>query len=453
LRSEVEFSLSILRELKQAHNAKARHDDPVEWLDAETGFKAWPYEAEILSDHTLRLRVVRKSRQIGITTTIAHEAIWKAYTIPERLVLLVSPSDRQSKIVMTRIQAVVNSNPRLHERVTRKNTSELWLDNKSAILSLPNNPDRLRGFSATDIYLDEAAHFLNDEPVMAAIKPMLIATKGRFTVISTPFGKRGLFWDQYRLATDQKGLEPDVKAYDLYPSTISPLISEEDMERERLNLTEMEFRQEYLGEFIEEVDVYYPLDLIKPCVDPTLKLLERGDPAKTYIMGVDFAKQRDETVVIILGREAKNRTLVIQHLAAWSHMDYSDQIGRIGELNKRFKIGSCAADQTGVGEAVIEDLKRVVPNAKGIVFSVTSKTEMAAGLRTLFEQRRIRLPNEKKLIMQINALRYQVSKAGNLLFESSEKEGVHDDYLWALALACNAARETPLVVKDLFDED
>jgi phage FluMu gp28-like protein len=169
-------------------------------------------------------------------------------------------------------------------------------------------------------------------------------------------------------------------------------------------------------------------------------------------MGVDFAKQRDETVVIILGR-AKNRTLVIRNIAAWSHMDYSDQIGHIAELSRRFKIELCAADQTGVGEAVIEDLKRVVPNAKGIVFSVTSKTEMAAGLRTLFEQRRIRLPNDKKLVMQINALRYQVSKAGNLLFESSEKEGVHDDYLWALALACYAARETPLVVKDLFDED
>jgi hypothetical protein len=55
-------------------------------------------------------------------------------------------------------------------------------------------------------------------------------------VISTPFGKRGLFWDQYRLATDQQGVNSDVKVYGLYPSTINPLISEEDMERERLNL-------------------------------------------------------------------------------------------------------------------------------------------------------------------------------------------------------------------------
>lgn len=206
-----------------------------------------------------------------------------------------------------------------------------------------------------------------------------------------------------------------------------------------------------MGEFIEEVDVCYPLDLIKPCVDRTLELLEHGDPAKAYVMGVDFAKQRDETVVIILER-AKDGTLVIRHIAAWSHMDYSDQIGGIGELAKRFKTESGAADQTGVGEAIIEDLKRVVPNAKGVVFSVTTKTEMAAGLRALFEQKRIRLPNDKKLIMQVNSLRYQVSRTRNLLFEPSEKEGVHDDYLWALALACHAARETPLVVKDLFGD-
>jgi hypothetical protein len=126
----------------------------VSWLERETGFKAWPYEADILDGCSLSLRVIRKSRQIGITTTIAHEAIWKAYTTPDRVILIVSPSDRQSKIVMTRIEAIVDMKPRLYERVVKKNTSELTLDNRSKILSLPNNPDRLRGFSATDIYLD-----------------------------------------------------------------------------------------------------------------------------------------------------------------------------------------------------------------------------------------------------------------------------------------------------------
>lgn len=52
--------------------------------------------------------------------------------------------------------------------------------------------------------------------------------------------------------------------------------------------------------------------------------------------------------------------------------------------------------------------------------------------------------------MQINGLRYQVTKAGNLIFESPEKERLHDDYLWALALAVYRAREPPAVIQPLF---
>ena len=108
------------------------------------------------------------------------------------------------------------------------------------------------------------------------------------------------------------------------------------------------------------------------------------------------------------------------------------------------------AGRREVGVNLVEDLKRVVPNCQGVIFSIQTKTDMAAGLRALFEQKRIRIPNDKKLIMQINSLRYQVSKTGNLLFESPEKERVHNDYLWALALACYAGREEPLIVQDLF---
>jgi phage FluMu gp28-like protein len=216
-------------DLKKIYNAL----DPLDWLEANTGFHPFMYEAEILEDHSLRLRVIRKSRQIGITTTICHESVWKACTSNDRLILIVSPSDRQSKEPMRRIQILVKANPKLTAMIVSQNKSEIDFNNGSRIISLPNNPDRLRVYAANDIYLDEAAHFLNDEPVMAAIRPMLIATKGTFTIISTPFGKRGLFWTQYKIATDLKGVDETVKAYDLYPSTISPIITQEDLDRER----------------------------------------------------------------------------------------------------------------------------------------------------------------------------------------------------------------------------
>ena len=412
--------------------------DPVAWLKANTAFNPWLYETELLRDNRLRTRVVRKSRQVGITTTIAHEAVWKAFT-SKRIILIVSPSQRQSGIVMSIIQAIVSSNSRLAELVSVRNKSQMQLKNGSVIAATPNNPDRIRGYTANDIYLDEAAHFLNDEPVMRAIKPMIIATQGTITIISTPFGKRGLFWDQYKIATNQQATTDDVKAYDLCPSTISPLITKERLEQERLNLTDLEFRQEYLGEFIEQVDTYLPLDLITPCVDSTLVLQDVGEPGKEYVVGIDFAKQRDETVVILAELE-KGGCLIVRHISAWTGMEYGKQVGRIVQLSKTFKIISGAADQTGVGEAVLEDLRRIIPQVEGITFTAASKLDLASSLHAFLEHKRITFPNNRRLIMQLNGLRYQVSKAGNLLFESPEKDRIHDDYLWSLALVCHAAK-------------
>jgi len=62
------------------------------------------------------------------------------------------------------------------------------------------------------------------------------------------------------------------------------------------------------------------------------------------------------------------------------------------------------------------------------------KLELASGLRVLLEQKKLKIPNNKKLIMQLNGLHYQVSKTGNMVFESPEKDKLHDDYLWALVL-------------------
>ena len=409
---------------------------------------AWTYEAEILRDNALSLRVIRKSRQIGITTTIAHEAVWKAYTTPNRVILIVSPSDRQSKNVMDRLQNIINANETLHREMIRNNTSEVKLSNGSVIMALPNNPDRLRGFTATDIYLDEAAHFLNDAPVMAAIKPMLIASKGTFTVVSTPYGKRGIFWEQYQIAVNQQGVDPTVRAYDLFPSTISPLITQDELLKEQDRLYDLEYKQEYLGEFVEQTDIYITLETILACVDTSIDWKEyqtgswgiaHGEPNHSYIMGIDFAKQRDQTVVIIL--ENVHGVLWVRHISAWSSMDYSDQIGRIMQLCKTFNVERIAADQTGVGEALIEDLHRAVGSVIGVLFTQTSKLDMAGRLKALLEKHLAKLPNDKKLIMQLNSLHYEVSKTGNILFASPEKERLHDDYLWALALACRHCYE------------
>jgi hypothetical protein len=174
--------------------------DPCEWLQDRLGWQPFQYQAQLLKDCHVKTRIIRKSRQVGVTTALGMESTWKAYTMPNRTILIISPSDRQSRILMNRIQTAVDGSEQLRQLVTRKNTTELWLENGSCIISLPNNPDRIRGFSATDIILDEAAQFLNDEQVLASIRPMLAATGGTITIVSTPKGKKGLFSFRVRFA-------------------------------------------------------------------------------------------------------------------------------------------------------------------------------------------------------------------------------------------------------------
>lgn len=224
-------------------------------------------------------------------------------------------------------------------------------------------------------------------------------------------------------------------------STISPLITKKYLVTEQLNLTELEYKQEYLGEFIEEADTYLPMELINQCVDEKLELIDEGEAEKSYVMGIDLAKQRDETVVIILERNQDE--YVTHHISAWTHMDYADQVGRIGELAAKFRIIGAMVDQTGVGEAVMEDLQANVQAVKGIKFTRAIKHELASGLRYALEHGILVLPNDQKLITQLNSLHYKISKGGEYMYESPSTEKKHDDYLWALALAVYAARKTP----------
>jgi phage FluMu gp28-like protein len=120
-------------------------------------------------------------------------------------------------------------------------------------------------------------------------------------------------------------------------------------------------------------------------------------------------------------------------------MNYTEQIARIKQLSQLFEVKYAAVDQTGVGEAVLEILKQTLPYTEGVIFTRDTKVQLTTSLRLSLEKKKLALPNDPKLIMQMNSLRYTFSISGNLLYRPPESEKIHDDYLWALALAVYAA--------------
>jgi len=70
----------------------------------------------------------------------------------------------------------------------------LTLENGSRIVCLPGTEATIRGYGGAALLLiDEAARTTDD--LMAALQPMVAVSGGRIIAMSTPFGKRGWFYE------------------------------------------------------------------------------------------------------------------------------------------------------------------------------------------------------------------------------------------------------------------
>ena len=93
-------------------------DSPVAFAEKVLGIKPFPYQAKLLEDESKRI-VACMGRQTGKTTTIAMKALYFADTNPNVLVLITSPSLRQSMIMFDRIATFVFSSAYLRNKVVR----------------------------------------------------------------------------------------------------------------------------------------------------------------------------------------------------------------------------------------------------------------------------------------------------------------------------------------------
>lgn len=200
------------------------------------------------------------TRQGGKTTVvgirIAHQAVYH----PGTLTLVVSKSERQSKIMFRKARRILEAF-RGMEQFPEDNKTSVELVNGSVIAALPGSEDTIRGFSGpTLIIIDEAARV--DDALYLALRPMLQDRPHRPTpemiALTTPWGRRGWFYDCWKLKDDhaqgRRLDEPDI--WTRYIWTAEDAVREgaikrEWLDRERRTLPEWFYRQEYLCEFVE----------------------------------------------------------------------------------------------------------------------------------------------------------------------------------------------------------
>src|SRR5262249_27032630 len=111
------------------------------------------------------------------------------------LCLLISRAQRQAKELLRYCKQGFRA-LRWPVPFVRETETELELANGSRIVSLPGKESNIRSYQGVSLLvIDEAARVPQD--LIGSVTPMIGVSKGKFIMLSTPWGQQGFFYTQW----------------------------------------------------------------------------------------------------------------------------------------------------------------------------------------------------------------------------------------------------------------
>lgn len=415
----------------------------------EEKFALDPWQTQVLAhDGNVAMRC---GRQVGKSTVVGIKAAAFARDNPKTTTLVIAAAQRQSSLLFDKIRGEID---RMVDKGEIKYDGEptltrIKLKNGSVIWSLPAGRTGyfIRGFTVDLLIADEAAYI--PESVWRAVVPMVAVSrklrgKGWIILLSTPFGKGGYFYDAFG--------DPDFMHIHI-TSEKCPRIPNDFLKKEKKRMTKVEYAQEYLGEFIDEWNQFFTTALIKSCMTlPEWRFEERSANDQFYL-GVDIARYGgDENAFVVAILEKNNNIRIVKALTT-SRVALTDTIGRILDLDKKFKFKRIFIDDAGVGGGVMDILmeklgRRAVGlnNAKRSIDKEDRqkgllKEDLYSNTLLLMENRKLEMISDPSLLKSLKSVLYEYTSDRNLRIY-----GKYTHLTEGLVRACWCIREKGLKV-------
>lgn len=203
------------------------------------GFAPDEWQSRLLRSRARQV-ILNMGRQVGKSTIVAALALHTALYWPGGLILVIAPSQRQSRELFIKVHGFLQ---RLEppEVLDEETKLSLMLGNGSRVVVLPgDNPRTVRGYSAPELIIEDEAAFVADD-TYDALLPMLAATStGRIVLMSTPYVASGHFYTIWHNADGWEKYE--------MPTSKCPRVDPEWLQQRRRE-DPLRFNREYLCEF------------------------------------------------------------------------------------------------------------------------------------------------------------------------------------------------------------
>lgn len=396
---------------------------------------------------------LRTGRQVGKSVVISEKAAQFALKNEGTTTLIIAASQRQSGLLFEKIRTRIQEEGwgLFKEPPT---LTKIILTNGSKIYCLPagRTAYSIRGYTVDMLIADEAAYI--PEAVWNAVIPMIAVSRqtkkfGYIVLLSTPFGKGGYFYNSF---TDDDFRQWHISSEDC--SRIPPIF----LKKERDRMTKAEYRQEYLGEFTDEWNQFFPTELIKKRMTfiEWNKEIDYNLMAR-YYLGVDIARYGGDENAFVICEMDKTKLKIVKCFTT-NRISTTDTIGRIVEIDKQFKFKKIFIDDSGVGGAVLDILeeklgRRVLglnnaskrieiqgeEKKKGIL-----KEDLYSNVLMLMETERIELISDLDLLRSLKSITYEYGSEASKGSRNIHIFGNYSHLTEAMIRACWCTQEKGL---------
>lgn len=421
-----------------------------------------PYQARWIGDQA-GLKIMEKSRQIGISYSTAYSAVRRVAPKDARQDVWVSSRDDvQAKLFLEDCKGWANllqlAARDLGEVIVgddgKASASVLEFSSGRKIYSLSSNPNALAG-KRGHVILDEFA-LHKDQRLLYRIAKPVTTWGGRLEIISTHRGTGSVFneilrdiaekgnpmgWSHHRVtlrdAVDQ-GLVEKINEKRGSKESRADFLARTRSEC----LDEEQWQQEYCCVPADDSSAFLPYDLIAECEyrpgeEWQGNLLGIVNP---LYLGVDVGRDHDLTVLWLLEKvSGVNFTRRVIEIKGES---FDAQEAALYTLLALPQLRRCCVDQTGIGRQFAERAQQRFGKYKveGIHFTGPVKEELAYPLRAAFEDKSVRIPRSPEIQADLRAIKKETTASGNIRFTADRGKNGHADRFWALALALHAGK-------------
>lgn len=293
-----------------------------------------------------------------------------------------------------------------------------------------DNEDSIRGESFHLVILDEAAR-ISPTAWSDAIQPTLADYGGQAFLISTPKGLNWFYEEYMRGLDDMKEVASfTAPSYDNPNPNIQKAFM---LAKERVAMRT--FQQEWMAQFVAD-GAYFQK------VEQAAVITQQDEPEQhaghILMMAADFGRSVDFTVLVIGCRDC-NRVV------AWdrfNQIDYDFQRERCYQMYERWRPMGFLPERNSIGEPNIEIMRERIPilngpgGLKGFNTMPSTKPALITDFASAIEHDGFLLP--KVAADELRAYEVETMDSGHPKFGAPE--GMHDDWVMALAILWRALR-------------